>query len=130
MNQYELIAVQGKDIVLDISQLFQEEVLYVNVTRLAKQFGKSRNMMYQFFNSNGFNEYIEAYSNVTDNSDVKLIEKRGGRYGGTYIHSNILMPVLRYLSPEFAVKCDLYIRQKIQQCHDEKISTSCQCACC
>ena len=123
MNQYELIAVQGKDIVLDISQLFQEEVLYVNVTRLAKQFGKSRNMMYQFFNSNGFNEYIEAYSNVTDNSDVKLIEKRGGRYGGTYIHSNILMPVLRYLSPEFAVKCDLYIRQKIQQCHDEKIST-------
>lgn len=122
MKKYELTTVQGKDIVIDISQLFREEVLYVNATSLARQFGKSRNMMYQFFNSNSFKEYLDAYSNVTENSDVKLIEKREGRYGGTYIHSDILLPVLRYLSPEFAVKCDLFIRKMIQQVHDEIIA--------
>lgn len=120
MKKYEITNLQGKNVVIDISQLLKEEVLYINATKLAKQFGKSRNMMYQFFNSNGFKEYIQAYSNVTKNSDVKLIEKREGRYGGTYVHSDILLPVLRYLSPEFAVKCDLYIKNKIQEVHDEK----------
>lgn len=123
MKTYELITVQGKDIVFDISYLFKEEVISINVTKLAKQFGKSRNMMYQFLNSDSFKEYMKAYSNVTKNSDVKLIEKREGRYGGTYIHSDIILPVLRYFSLEFAVKCDLYIKKKIQQSHDEKIST-------
>jgi len=122
MKKYELTTLQGKDIVLDISHLLKEEVISINVTKLAKQFGKSRNMMYQFFNSDGFKEYMKAYSNVTENSDVKLIEKREGRYGGTYVHSDVILPVLRYLSPEFAVRCDLYIKYVIQQSHDEKVS--------
>ncbi len=120
MKKYELTIVQGKNIVIDISQLFREEVLAVNVTKLAKQFGKNRQSVAQFLNSDSYRSYLEAYSNVYKNIDVKLMEKREGRYGGTYIHSDILMPVLRYLSPEFAVVCDLYIKHKIQEVHDEK----------
>ena len=122
MKKYKLTTLQGKDIVLDISHLFKEEVISINITKLAKQFGKSRNMMYKFLNSDSFKEYVKAYSNVTKKGDVKLIEKREGRYGGTYVHSDVILPILRYLSPEFAVRCDLYLKHVIQQSHDEKVS--------
>lgn len=120
MKKYELCTIQGKEIILDISQLLKDEVLSINVTSLAKQFEKSRQEVNRFLKSKGFVEYQKALVNVGISDDVKLIEKYEGRYGGTYLHSDLLIVFLRWLNKEFAVKCDLYIKRKIKEVHDEK----------
>lgn len=126
MKKYELSTIQGKDIVLDISQLLKEEVLYVNVTRLARQFGKDRRQVDKFLKTKSFLEYENAVFKVIQKSDFKT-EQKGlrysvkGKYGGTYLHSDLLIVFLRWLNPEFAVKCDLFIKHTIQKTHDEKI---------
>ena len=120
MKKYELTQVQGKNIVIDISQLFREEVLYVNATKLAKQFGKSSQSLYQFLNSDGFKEYENAVNRINENIDTLTKKNQRGKYAGTYIHSSLIIYFLRWIDVEFAVKCDLYIRNKIQEIHDEK----------
>ena len=119
MKKYELTTVQGKDIMIDISRLFREEVLYVNATKLAKQFGKRLD---HYWKSPETKEYYEVL-NTHSKGDLELVKTSKGKYGGTYIHSVAIVHFLRYLSIEFAVKCDLYIRGLIQEAHDEKIIT-------
>ncbi len=119
MKKYEFTTVQGKDIVIDISQLFREEVLYVNATKLAKEFGKRLD---HYWNSLETKEYYDVL-NTHNNGELELVKTSKGKYGGTYIHSVAIVHFLRYLSVEFAVDCDLYLRRKIQEAHDEKIRT-------
>lgn len=116
MKKYELTNVQGKDVIIDISQLLREEVLYVNATKLAKQF---RKRLDHYWNSLETKEYYDVL-NTRNNGELELVKTSKGKYGGTYIHSFAIVHFLRYLSIEFAVDCDLYLRSKIQDAHDEK----------
>lgn len=117
MKKYEFTTIQGKNIVFDISQLFKEEVLYVNATIIANQFGKRID---NYMRLDDTKSYIDIL-NTSHVRDIELVRINRGRYGGTYIHSNLLVHFLRWLDPEFAVKCDLYIKHKIQKIHDEKL---------
>lgn len=128
MQEYEFTSLQGKDVVIDISHLLKEEVLYVNATSLARQFGKDRRQLEKFLKTNTFMEYEKALFKVIQKGDFKTDGKGlrysiKGKYGGTYLHNDLLIIFLRWLDPEFAVKCDFYIKNKIQEFHDEKIST-------
>ncbi len=116
MKKYELTTIQGKDVILDISQLFNQEILYVNATRIAKQFGKRID---NYMRLDDTKSYIDIL-NTSDVRDLELIKINRGRYGGTYIHSSLLVHFLRWIDTEFAVKCDLYIKSKLQKVHDEK----------
>jgi len=125
MKKFELTTIQGKDVFIDISQLLKEEVLYVNATSLAKQFGKNRRQLEKFLKTNTFIEYEKALFKVIQKGDFKTDGKGlrysiKGKYGGTYLHSDLLMIFLRWLNPKFAIKCDLYIKNKIQEVRDEK----------
>ena len=117
MKKYELTIVQGKNIVLDVSRLLKEEVLYINATKLAKQFGKRID---NYLRLNDTKEYIQIL-NTSHVSDLELVTIDRGKYGGTYLHNDLIIHFLRWLNTEFAVKCDLYIKHKIQQAHDVKI---------
>ncbi len=123
MKQYELTQVQGKDIVIDISQLFNGEVLYINATKLVKQFGKTSSGLYKFLNSDGFKEYENAVNRIAQKGDTLIKKNQRGKYAGTYIHSDLIIYFLRWLDVEFAVKCDMYLKHKIQEVHDESIIT-------
>ncbi len=123
MKKYELTQVQGKNVLIDISQLFREEVLYVNATSLAKQFGKR---IHKYFELDGTKEYHEALKeeilNTPKKGELELLKTSKGRYGGTYIHSLAIVHFLRWLDVRFAVKCDLFIRNTIQEAHDEAVA--------
>jgi len=120
MKKYELMNIQGKDIVLDISHLLDQEVVYVNVTKLGKKFGKRID---NYMRLDETQEYMNIL-NASHVSDLELVKSVRGKYGGTYFHSDMLIHFLRWLSAEFSVKCDLYIRKKIQQAHDEKVKVN------
>ena len=40
MNKFNLSTIQGKDIVIDVSKLLSDEILYIYATKLASQFNK------------------------------------------------------------------------------------------
>lgn len=158
---YEITTIEGKSVVIDVTQLVSDEVLYINATRLAKQFGKSRQNLRKFLNSKAFLEYVEALSKVrknrtlkpdettqskvTKNRDLKtnesnesvefkvnlfdyfknglpLIKSVKGKYGGTYLHSDLAIFFFRWLNPEFAVMCDMFIRDTIRKINEAKIA--------
>ena len=126
MKTIDLITLQGKDLIIDVSKLLSDEVLYINATKLALQFGKDKYQLRDYFKSNSFLEYEKAISKVGKNHHFKTDERAlrfsiKGRYGGTYLHSDLVIVFLRWLNVEFAVKCDMFIKQKLQEVHNDKI---------
>jgi len=126
MENFNLTTIHGKDLVIDVSELIRDEVLYINATKLAKQFGKDRRQLEKFFKTKSFIEYEKAVSKVIQKGDFKTEEKGlkfsiKGKYGGTYLHSDLVIVFLRWLDVEFAVLCDMYIKEQIQQAHAQKI---------
>ena len=126
MSNFNLTTIQGKNIVIDISQLVSKEVLYINATKLALQFGKDRRQLEKFFKTQSFLEYEKALFKVIQKGDFKTDERAlrfsiKGKYGGTYLHSDLVIVFLRWLNVEFAVKCDMFIRETIQKISDEKL---------
>ena len=126
MNNFNLTLIQGKNVIIDVARLFSDEVVYINATKLALQFGKNKQRLNEFFKTKSFIEYENAISKVTKNRDFKIDDKPlkysiKGKYGGTYLHSDLVIVFLRWLNVEFAIKCDMYIKQQIQEAHNEKI---------
>jgi len=117
MKRFNLTEVQGKNVIIDISKLLCSEVIYINATELAKQFNKD---LSNYTRRKDFNDYIAAFNSV-NSTELELIKTKEGKYGGTYIHSNLIVHFLRWLDVEFAVKCDMYIKKQIQDAHDERV---------
>ncbi len=111
------LTIQGKNVIIDISQLLNEEVLYINATPLAKQFGKRLD---HYMKNHDTKEYIEVFNSLLK-GDLELVKTVEGRYGGTYIHNDLAIHFFRWLDVEFAVKCDIFIKETIQNAHDNKI---------
>jgi len=83
MKTINLTTIQNKDLIIDVSRLVSDEVLYINATKLALQFGKNKQRLNEFFK-------------VTRNRDFKTDDKPlryslKGKYGGTYLHSDKLI---------------------------------------
>ena len=126
MKTINLTTIQNKDLIIDVSRLVSDEVLYINATKLALQFGKNKYQLRDFFKSDNFLEYEKAIFKVVKKPHFKTDDKPlryslKGKYGGTYLHSDLVMVFLRWLSIEFAVKCDMYIKAKIQEMHNDKL---------
>ena len=129
MNNFNLTLIQGKNVIIDVARLFSDEVVYINATKLALQFGKNRQKLNDFFNTKGYLEYENAISKVLEKQYFKTDDKQlkysiKGKYGGTYLHNDLVIVFLRWLNVEFAVQCDMYIKQQIQEAHNEKITAS------
>ena len=96
MKTINLTTIQNKDLIIDVSRLVSDEVLYINATKLALQFGKNKQRLNEFFKSKSFIEYENAIFKVTRNRDFKTDDKPlryslKGKYGGTYLHSDKLI---------------------------------------
>lgn len=127
MSKYDLKTIQDKNVLIDTSELIGKEVVYINATQIAKQFGKNKQRLNEFFNSKSFKEYENAISKVTKNRDFNNDEKSlkysiKGKYGGIYLHSDLVIVFLRWLNVDFAIQCDLYIKGKIQEVQNERIA--------
>ena len=126
MKTIDLTTIQGKDLIIDVTKLISDEVLYINATRLARQFGKDRRQLEKFLKTKSFLEYEKALFKVIQKGDFKIRElplrfTKKGKTGGTYLHSDVVIVFLRWLDIKFAVQCDMYIKKMIQKTHNEKI---------
>jgi len=120
MKATDLTTIQGKNIIIDISKLLSDEVVYINATKLAKQFNKRVD---NFLRLEETKEYLRVL-NTSDVRELEIIKTLKGKYGGTYFHSDVVVYFLRWLNIEFAVKCDMYIKKMIQETHNDRIKAN------
>ena len=83
---------------------------YFNMTHAAKHFGKD---FREFFKNSSTVEYTQALSGTFliegKSTQLELVEKHAGRYGGTWAHTKLAVFFARWLDIKFAVFCDMVI---------------------
>jgi len=128
MAKYEILKVNDKEIIFDVTQLMKEESVMINATKIASQFGKKPET---WLRTQETQEYIKALTesllkreNVLQ-QDLSLVRvQKGGKYSGTWIHSKLAIAFARWLDARFAVMCDEAIERMIrgeQQRKEERL---------
>ncbi len=84
--------------------------LWINATEVAKDKNKD---LSNYWKSKDTEEYTLALSkfNSVDMTELKVTKQ--GKYGGTYIHPSLVVHFARWISPDFAVACDEFIKEEI-----------------
>jgi hypothetical protein len=86
--------------------------LYINATKIAKNFGKQAS---KWLENKDTKAYINAISQKQNfaNGDLVVVRKCGNDLPstGTWIHKKLIIVFARWLSPDFAVWCDIQIEE-------------------
>jgi ribosomal protein L7/L12 len=95
---------------------FIENELYLNATKTAKEFGKRLD---SWKKSPQTIEYISVLTDYAKSGNGDLVKVVFGgndkNSQGTWIHKRLIIIFARWLSPEFAVWCDLQIEEILSQ---------------
>ncbi len=99
---------QATQILVDF---FESNGLYLNATKVATAFGKD---LSNWRRSPQTIEYIEAilssvYNTELTEKDLFIVILGKGKEQGTWIHRKLIIAFARWLSPDFAVWCDIQI---------------------
>jgi len=100
--------------------VFFKEDAWFNATVAAEHYGKRPN---DWLNLESTKEYLNALASMLQCEPESLCKtKRGGNTrnpgnGGTWIHPNLVVAFARWLTPDFAVWCDLQIHQILKGTH-------------
>jgi len=96
---------------IDINIIYAiDNNIWLNATDIAKQFDKQ---MTNYWNSKDTIEYIEALYSFNSLKSNELKKAVVGKYGGTYIHPDLIIHFARWVNPRFAVACDIWIKQEL-----------------
>jgi hypothetical protein len=114
---------KNSDISLNID-FTNDENLYLNATKVAKQFKKDVN---EWKRSKQIIEYLEALSDMgfSQNTLIKVVKGNfaNKKAQGTWIHQKLVIMFSRWLSPEFAVWCDLQIEEILSSQNSQLVQT-------
>jgi len=87
-------------------------IIYLNATKTAKLFNTKPD---NWLRNKDAKEYIKALKNRFSNlrNEELVIKKQGGKADeqGTWIHKSLIILFARWLSPDFAIWCDLQIEE-------------------
>ncbi len=113
----KIISREYNKLTIDFS-FFNDDNLYINATKVAKEFNK---LPADWLKTKETKAYLEAFSrydlyhNGIHNGDF-IVVRQGGipQEQGTWIHRKLIIAFARWLSPDFAVWCDMTIEQLLQ----------------
>lgn len=116
-THFEIIEIDKAQLTVDVS-LIDKESMYFNATEQAKHFGKRPD---DFWKQSQNREYLDALVTLSGGNEKDFVfAKRGGKYQGTWFHKDLALQFARWLSPLFAVKLDIYIKERLSQEQDRK----------
>jgi len=103
LHSFSKEAISSKEVMFAL-----QNGLWINATTTAKEFGKRLDNYWR-----DEKEYIEALAelNSLNMSDLKITKQ--GKYGGTYLHPELVVNFARYCSPRFAIECDRFIKAEM-----------------
>jgi len=120
VKKYEIQEIDGKEITFDVSQLVKNDSIMVNATEIAKFFGKTPK---DWLRTQDTKDYISALSSWENMPNENLVSvKQGGKHQGTWIHNKLAISFARWLNPNFAVQCDIKIRELLNEEQERKIA--------
>jgi len=111
----ETATVCGKTITIDVAALVSSESMYFNATEIAAQFGK---LIRDFLDLKSTKEYIYKYSELFNSGsqpDLEMVITKKGKYGGTWLHQEVALEFARWVSVDFRVKLDQWIKNRIKE---------------
>lgn len=86
--------------------------LMVNATQMAKPFNKSPK---DFLKTEQSKRFIEALSEVKKILSSDLVKVTYGNNGGTWMHEDVALEFVRWLSPAFAIWCNDRIKELLMK---------------
>jgi len=97
---------QDKEVFFD----YRENEIYLNATKTAKTFSKNLENWKRSAELIGYLEALSRTVNLTER-DLIVVRKGGNDKNaqGTWIHKKLIIVFARWLSPDFAVWCDMQI---------------------
>lgn len=107
-----VLDVEGMDLWIDIAKLYKNrEDFYANATRAVKDFSDRKTKVGNYLKLEQTKRYLtslEKILKVYNRVPLKhgFVYKRAGRYGGTWLHKDLFLDFMRWLSSDFAVLCD------------------------
>lgn len=120
------------ELILDISQAFKSGNIYTEVTKVSQHYGKK---FYNWIANKNTKEYIRFVEKELFNSENKpprnlggfknqhktetftspLIKRKAGRFGGTYLHEDILLEYLMWLDMELKFEVQQFMKKVLKQ---------------
>lgn len=98
---------EGNEITFNVG-----EGVMVNATEMAKAFGKKPA---DFLKSQSTKEFISVLSaSLKIEATDLVVVKNGGDNFGTWMHEDVAMEFARWLSPKFAIWCNLKIKELLK----------------
>ncbi|MCU7836718.1 MAG: KilA-N domain-containing protein [gamma proteobacterium symbiont of Taylorina sp.] len=117
-TKFEIVEVNNKEIMVDVSMLVKSDTLFFNATKMAKQFNKRPD---DFWKQPQNIEYLEALITLGEgNKKSDFIKTKKGKYGGTWFHNDLALQFARWLNSMFAVKLDKWIIQRLKDEHNRQ----------
>ena len=113
--KYEVIRVGKAIITVDVSPLNKNNGMFINGTDIAKPFGKK---VKDFLKTGPTKEYIEEIFKEDSNPLKKyedLVRIKKGKYGGTFLHSELAFEFAGWCSPLFRRHLHKWATKRIMQ---------------
>ena len=108
----EIITKNYNGIAIDFSTNSDTE-LYLNITQVAKAFNKLPADWLRLKETKDYIEELNSHYGNSHNGDFVVVRKGGNDKSltGTWIHKKLIIVFARWLSPKFAVWCDMQVEE-------------------
>jgi hypothetical protein len=114
----------GSEIIFSLQS--DKSNLYLNATQTAKKFNKLPKDWLKTADTKNYILSLEKFYNLKEKE--LIIVKKGnfstGEKQGTWIHQKLIIAFARWLSPDFAVWCDLQIEEILKSQNSQPVQTS------
>jgi len=110
MNELQLYGFKAETLADTKVTFALQQGLWLNATEVAKSYGKDLQGYWRLQDTIDYIDVV-AESNSVLTTELKIAVK--GKYGGTYIHPDLVISFARWVNPKFAYECDKFIKDEI-----------------
>lgn len=129
-SQFLTLRTPKGELEIDIKQLLKEPInsdsAYFNATTFAQLYGKRINDFIRLENTQEYLSIMGRYVNTISNGNkIQLVKTvRGKHHSGTWLHSKVILRLMRWLDTELEVAMDLFLQDLIIHSNEIKIERS------
>ena len=129
-SQFLTLRTPNGELEIDIKQLLKEPInsdsAYFNATTFAQLYGKRINDFIRLENTQEYLSIMGRYVNTISNGNkIQLVKTvRGKHHSGTWLHSKVILRLMRWLDTELEVAMDLFLQDLIIHSNEIKIERS------
>ena len=115
-SQFLTLRTPKGELEIDIKQLLKEPInsdsAYFNATTFAQLYGKRINDFIRLENTQEYLSIMGRYVNTISNGNkIQLVKTvRGKHHSGTWLHSKVILRLMRWLDTELEVAMDLFYK--------------------